>query len=120
MLRKFLLAKIHKATVTGAKLMYMGSIEIDVDLLKASGLKNGEYVEIYNITNGERFSTYIIEGKAGSGSIVLNGAAARKVQKGDQIIITGYAYLNDSEIEKHKYTVVFVDDKNKIIDIKKG
>ncbi|RLD98194.1 MAG: aspartate 1-decarboxylase, partial [Aquificota bacterium] len=86
MMRRMFLAKIHRATVTEANLDYVGSITIDAELLKASGILPWEVVEIWNITNGERFNTYVIEGPAGSGVICLNGAAARKVAVGDKVI----------------------------------
>ena len=92
---EFLYAKIHRATVTDANLNYVGSITIDRALLEASRIKVGQKVEILDINNGERFSTYVIEGEKNSGTICLNGAAARKVQKGDKVIIVAYAILNE-------------------------
>ena len=97
MLNEFLYAKIHRATVTEANLEYVGSITIDKTLLDEVGIKENQKVEILNINNGERFSTYIIEGKADSGIICLNGAAARKVQIKDKIIIVAYALLTKEE-----------------------
>ena len=110
--------KIHRATVTQAELDYVGSITIDTDLLNASGIREYEQVQIVNINNGARFSTYTIAGEAGSGVICLNGAAARHVQVHDKIIIMCYAQLNEIEVESHKPLVVFVDEKNKISHIK--
>ena len=92
---EFLYAKIHRATVTDANLNYVGSITIDKALLEASKIKVGQKVEILDINNGERFSTYVIEGEKNSGTVCLNGAAARKVQKGDKVIIVAYAILNE-------------------------
>lgn len=112
---EFLYAKIHRATVTDANLNYVGSITVDKVLLEASKIKVGQKVEILDINNGERFSTYVIEGKANSGTICLNGAAARKVQKDDKIIIVAYAILNEQEQETHKPSIVHVDENNKII-----
>ena len=110
--------KIHRATVTQAELDYVGSITIDTDLLNASGIREYEQVQIVNINNGARFSTYTIAGEAGSGVICLNGAAARYVQVHDKIIIMCYAQLNEIEVESHKPLVVFVDTNNKISQIK--
>ena len=110
--------KIHRATVTQAELDYVGSITIDTDLLNASGIREYEQVQIVNINNGARFSTYTIAGEPGSGVICLNGAAARHVQVHDKIIIMCYAQLNEIEVESHKPLVVFVDTNNKISHIK--
>ena len=114
---EFLYSKIHRATVTDANLNYVGSITIDEDLLKAAKIREWQKVEILNINNGERFSTYVIEGKANSGVICLNGAAARKVQIKDKIIIVAYALLNEEEQKTHKPKVVHVDENNKIVSI---
>ena len=110
--------KIHRATVTQAELDYVGSITIDTDLLNASEIREYEQVQIVNINNGARFSTYTIAGEAGSCVICLNGAAARHVQVHDKIIIMCYAQLNEIEVESHKPLVVFVDTNNKISHIK--
>ena len=109
-----LYSKIHRATVTDANLNYVGSITIDEDLMKASNLKVGQKVDIVNINNGERFQTYVIKGKSGSKDMCLNGAAARKVQIGDKIIVISYASYNESELENYKPVVVLVDEKNNI------
>lgn len=116
MLIEFLFSKIHRATVTDANLNYVGSITIDETLLKAANLKEWQKVEILNINNGERFQTYIIKGKAGSGQICINGAAARKAQIGDKIIVVSYALLNENEQKGFEPTVVLVDDKNNIME----
>jgi len=108
-------SKIHRATVTDADLNYEGSITIDEDLLEAAGMFPYEKVDIYNITNGARFSTYTIVGKRGKGDICLNGAAARLVQKGDLVIIVSYAIYNEEELKNYKPVVVHVDAKNRII-----
>ena len=107
-------SKLHCVRVTEANLNYMGSITIDEDLLDAANMIAGEKVQIVDNNNGERFETYIIKGERGSGCICLNGAAARKVQPGDKVIIISYAYLNEDEISKHTPTVVMVDENNKI------
>ncbi|MDD5052330.1 MAG: aspartate 1-decarboxylase [Sulfuricurvum sp.] len=117
MLIEMLYSKIHRATVTDANLNYVGSITIDEDLLEASKMRVGQKVEILNINNGERFSTYIILGERGQRDICLNGAAARKVHKGDKIIIVAYATYNDAELENYKPTVVLLDDENTITEI---
>ena len=117
MLQEFLFAKIHRATVTDANLNYVGSITIDETLMKASKIKEWQKVEILDVNNGERFQTYVIKGEPDSGCICLNGAAARKVQPGDKVIIVSYASLTPEEIKTHKPTVVMVDDENKITEI---
>ncbi len=117
MLSEFLYGKIHRATVTEANLEYVGSITIDKALLTASGIKKNQKVEILNINNGERFSTYVIEGKENSGIICLNGAAARKAQVKDKIIIVAYALLNDEEQKNFSPKIAHVDDNNKLIDL---
>lgn len=114
MLQEFLYAKIHRATVTDANLNYVGSITIDKALLKASGIKENQRVDILNINNGERFNTYVIEGKENSGCICLNGAAARKAEKGDLIIIVAYALLDEQEQKTFVPQIVHVDENNKI------
>ena len=109
-----LYCKIHRATVTDANLNYVGSITIDEDLMNAANLMVGQKVDIVNINNGERFQTYVIKGKAGSKDMCLNGAAARKVEIGDKIIVIAYASYSPVELENYKPTVVLVDDKNNI------
>ncbi|MGM0532987.1 MAG: aspartate 1-decarboxylase [Campylobacterota bacterium] len=112
-----LYSKIHRATVTDANLNYVGSITVDKDLLEAAKLRIGQKVEIVNINNGERFSTYTICGPRGGKDICLNGAAARKVQPGDKIIIIAYASYSESELEKYKPTIVLIGDDNEIDEI---
>ncbi len=113
MLVTMLRCKLHRATVTECDLHYEGSLSIDADLIKASGLLINERVEIYNIDNGERFATYVIEGKGGSGEIGLNGAAARKACVGDKIIICSYSYMTEVEAKTHKPSVIIIDEANK-------
>lgn len=117
MLQEFLFSKIHRATVTDANLNYVGSITIDETLLKAANMREWQKVDILDVDNGERFQTYIIKGEPDSGCICLNGAAARKVQPGDKVIIITYASLTPEEIKTHKPTVVIVDEKNKIKEV---
>ena len=118
MLLEFLQSKIHRATVTDANLNYVGSITIDEALLKAANMREWQKVEILDVNNGERFQTYIIKGKAGSGEICLNGAAARKVQKDDKVIIVTYGQFEEKELQNHKPTIVIVDENNKILETK--
>ena len=107
-------AKIHRATVTGADLQYEGSITVDPVLLKKSGILEYEQVDVLNITNGARFTTYTIaSAKPGGGEIIVNGAAARLVQRGDMVIICAYAHLTPEEAAAHKPVVVLVDGNNK-------
>jgi aspartate 1-decarboxylase len=113
---EMLYSKIHRATVTDANLEYVGSITIDEDLMDAAKLKVGQKVDIVNINNGERFSTYVIKGERGKKDICLNGAAARKVHKGDKIIIIAYANMDLEESNTFKPAIVIVDDENNIID----
>lgn len=111
-------SKIHRATVTDANLNYVGSITIDEDLMDAADLLPYEKVQIVNNNNGNRFETYIITGKRGSGTICLNGAAARLVQPGDIIIIIAYAQVDEKELPTFKPRIVLVDENNKITAIK--
>ena len=107
--------KIHRATITQANLNYVGSITIDEDLLDAAGILEGEKVQIVNNNNGERLETYTIKGKRGSGEICLNGAAARRAEVGDVVIVICYALMTPEEAKEFKPKVVFVDEKNKIV-----
>lgn len=109
MLIEMMKAKIHRVTVTEANLNYIGSITIDSALLKAAGILNGQRVYIVNNNNGERFDTYVIAGEEGSGVICLNGAAARKAQPGDVIIIIAYALVTEEEAMKMEPKVIFPD-----------
>ncbi|MFC1659124.1 aspartate 1-decarboxylase [Pseudomonadota bacterium] len=106
--------KIHRATVTEADLNYVGSITIDKDLLEASGLLPNERVDVLNITNGERLSTYVLEAARGSKQIKMNGAAARKISVGDLVIIIAYAHMSEDEAKTFKPKVVIVDEDNSI------
>ena len=115
MQRTMLKSKIHRATVTDANLHYQGSIAIDPILLEAADILPHERVEIYNITNGERFATYAIPGRPGAGEIVINGAAAHKAKTGDLVILATYANYSDAEARAHKPSLVYVDDKNRIL-----
>lgn len=112
-----LYSKIHRATVTDANLNYQGSITIDETLAKSANLLNGIKVDIVNLNNGERFSTYVIYGKKDSGVICLNGAAARKAHVGDKIIIIAYASYSLEELKSYLPSIVFVDQNNQIQSI---
>jgi aspartate 1-decarboxylase len=114
MMIEVLKSKIHCATVTEANLHYMGSITIDQDLMDAANMIAGEKVQIVDNNNGERLETYIIAGERGTGCICLNGAAARKVQVGDEVIIISYALMDFEEAKRYKPTIVFPKDGNKL------
>ena len=116
----FCLGKIHRATVTGADLHYVGSVTIDENLVNAAGLFAGQLVKINNVRNGISWETYIVKGKAGEGEICLNGPPAHHFQKGDIVIILGYGLIDQKEAKDSSPTVVFVDGKNMITEIKKG
>ena len=116
MLRVMMKSKIHRATVTQADLHYEGSLTISAELMQAADILPYEMVHIYNVSNGERFETYALEGEADSGIICLNGAAARKGAPGDLIIITTYATYDAAELTKHHPKVVMVDRHNRLKD----
>jgi aspartate 1-decarboxylase len=107
-------SKIHRATITEANLNYVGSITIDEDLMEAANLLEGEKVQIVNNNNGERIETYVIKGKRGSGMVCLNGAAARKAEVGDIVIIISYALMTPEEAKNYKAVTVFPNSENKI------
>ena len=117
MQRFMLYAKIHRATVTQADLNYVGSVTVDRLLLEAAGLLPGERVDIVDVTNGNRLTTYVIEGEAGSGTICINGAAAHLIQPGDIVILIAYAGMDDAEARSFVPRVVFVDHDNQIVDV---
>jgi L-aspartate-alpha-decarboxylase len=117
MFRTMMKSKIHRATVTEANLQYVGSITIDTALLEVSDILPNEKVQIVNNNNGARFETYVIPGERNSGVICLNGAAARQVQVGDQVIIISYAVFTNEEAQQYKPQVVFVDAKNQPTNI---
>jgi len=117
MQRKMLLGKIHRATVTEANLHYQGSITIDAALMEGSGILEYESVEIWNITNGERFSTYALTGPRGSGTICINGAAAHKATTGDMIIIGHFGWMEEGKAWRHEPRIVLVDDQNRPLEV---
>ena len=113
MLKTFLQAKLQRVRVTEAILDYEGSCGIDDALLEASGIQEFQYVEIYNVNNAERFATYVIRAPRGSGTISLNGAAARKAMVGDLLIICAYSQYSDTELASYQPVVVLVDEQNR-------
>jgi aspartate 1-decarboxylase len=106
-------SKIHRATVTGADLSYVGSITLDPDLMALADMVEFEKVHVLDIDNGARFETYTMRGEPGSGDVVLNGAAARLVQPGDKVIVITYGDYEDAEVERHEPRIVHVDDRNR-------
>jgi len=116
MLRSFMHSKIHRATITDSNLNYVGSITISPELLDAADIGVHELVQVVNINNGARFETYTILGEPGANEIVVNGAAARLVQRGDKIIIITYAQLAENELKTHQPRVVHVDEENRILE----
>jgi len=115
MLRMMCKGKIHAATVTEANLNYTGSITIDKRLMKAADILAYERVQIVNLNNGARVETYVIEGKTGSGTICMNGAAARWAHRGDKVIIISYCLIGNDIVKAHKPKIVFVNEKNRIV-----
>lgn len=115
MVRRMLLGKIHRATVTGADLSYEGSISIDADLLAAAGILDYQEVQVWNVTRGTRFATYAIEGEAGSGTVCVNGAAAHLTDPGDIIIIAAFVDMSDAEARRHRPRTIRVDAQNRIV-----
>ncbi|NLV85602.1 MAG: aspartate 1-decarboxylase [Clostridiales bacterium] len=118
MLLNIFKSKLHRATITQADINYVGSVTIDSELLEKSGILAGEKVQIVNINNGERFETYTIDGEAGSGTICINGAAARLVQVGDRVIIIAYALMDENEAKTFEPKILVLDERNKIIQTK--
>jgi aspartate 1-decarboxylase len=120
MYRTLLSAKIHRARVTGADVAYVGSITIDTALMKVAGILPYERVQVVDVDNGARLETYVLPGQADSGTIQLNGAAARLVHIGDRVIIMSYAQLDDQEARGWEPTVVLVDDQNRAVEVRRG
>lgn len=115
MLIEVLKSKIHRATITDANLNYIGSITIDEDLMDAANMIAGEKVQVVNNNNGERLETYIIKGERGTGTVCLNGAAARKAQTGDIVIIVSYAQMDFEEAKTFQPNIIFPDSGNKLV-----
>ena len=120
MQRTMLKSKLHRVTATHADLHYEGSCAIDEDLLEAANIKEYEQIDIWNVTNGERFTTYAIRGERGSGIISVNGAAAHKAEPGDLVIICAYGMCDEAEAAKHKPTLVYVDRDNRLTHTNHG
>ena len=117
MFRYMLHSKIHRATVTQADLHYVGSLTIDMDLMEAADLLPGQQVDVVDVDNGNRLTTYAIEGERGSGILCINGAAARLISPGDTVIIIAYASMTDEDARSHDPHVVFVDKDNRIVEV---
>ncbi len=117
MLLTMLHSKIHRATVTQAELHYVGSLTIDRDLMDAAGLRPGQQVDVVDVDNGHRLTTYAIEGERGSGILCINGAAARLISPGDLVIVIAYAAMTPEEADAFEPQVVFVDTHNRIVDV---
>ena len=117
MLRHFLLGKIHRATVTRADLDYVGSITIDAALIEAAGFIENGRIDIYDVTNGARLSTYVIPGKRGSGEIGINGAAAHLVKRDDLVILANYGWMTEQDAAQRRPRIVHVDAANRIVGL---
>jgi aspartate 1-decarboxylase len=115
--RPMMIAKIHRATVTQADLHYVGSLTVDADLLDAADLLPGQQVDVVDVTNGARLTTYVIPGERASGEMCINGAAAHHITPGDLVIVIAYGVLSDDEARTFVPNVVFVDDRNRIVEI---
>jgi len=118
MKREMLRAKVHRIAVTERNVEYEGSLTLDTELMKACDMLPYERIDVYDIDNGNRFSTYLIEGRPGSGDCCVNGAAAHLVEKGDKLILCSYAALDESEIRGHRPTVVLVGERNAVREVK--
>ena len=118
MLRTFLRAKIHRATVTAADLDYVGSVTIDPDLMEAAGIDHLEQLDILDVTNGARLTTYALRGEPGSGEVRINGAAAHLVHPGDTVILAAYAQIDRTELATHRARIVLVDKDNRIVEVR--
>lgn len=114
MLLNLLKGKLHMAAVTQAELWYDGSCAIDDDLVKLAGLREFEQIDVLNVTNGERFTTYVILAEAGSGTISMNGAAARRVQVGDRVILAAYGQFTEEDADTFKPSLVYLDENNRV------
>ncbi|MFH5821959.1 aspartate 1-decarboxylase [Georgenia sp. AZ-5] len=117
LVRPMMIGKIHRATITEADLHYVGSITVDADLLDAADLLPGQQVDVVDVTNGARLTTYVIPGERGSGTLCINGAAAHLVHAGDLVIIIAYGQLSDADARTYTPRVVFVDEHNRIVDV---
>ena len=116
--RTLLRAKIHRITVTECDLEYEGSLTLDPILMKAADMLPFERIEVYDVTNGNRFATYLIEGEPGSGDCCVNGAAAHKVERGDRLILASFVTLDDDQAQQHQPQIVLVTEENRIREVK--
>ena len=116
LLRPMMVGKIHRATITGADLHYVGSLTVDADLLDAADLPPGHQVDVVDITNGARLTTYVIPGERGSGVLTINGAAAHHIRTGDLVIVIAYGQMSDQDARSYEPAVVFVDEHNQIVE----
>jgi len=117
MQRQMLKSKVHRATITGCDVDYVGSITLDPDLMRQGDMLPNEQVHVWDIENGSRFVTYVIEGEPGSGTVQINGAAARLVREGDKVIIASFASYDEADLERYSPIVVHVDDANKVVSV---
>jgi aspartate 1-decarboxylase len=120
MMRELMKSKIHRATVTDAHLDYVGSLTLDSDLMERVDLLPGEKVHVVNVNTGARFETYAIAGPAGSGTVCVNGAAARLVHTGDLVIVIAYGFYDEKEAKSHRPKVAFVDSRNRVVPEEKA
>ncbi|SNZ16052.1 aspartate 1-decarboxylase [Hydrogenobacter hydrogenophilus] len=120
MQRFMLKSKIHRARITGKELHYEGSLSLDASIMASANLLPFEKIEVYNVNNGQRFSTYVIPAPAGSGEVQLNGAASRLGEVGDIIIIASYALFDEKELVNFKPLLVYVNEENRILEVKRG
>jgi len=118
LLRTFLRAKIHRATVTAADLEYVGSVTLDADLMDAADIDHLERIEIYDVANGNRLTTYALRGRRGSGEVQINGAAAHLVRPGDRVILAVYAQIDRTELASYRARVILVDDANRVVEVR--
>lgn len=118
MLRAFLRAKVHRATVTHVDIGYEGSLSLDEDLLDAAGMRPFERIEVWNVTNGKRFTTYLLRGERGSRQVGVYGAAGHKASVGDVIIIAAYGYMDESEMESFAPRIVLMGEGNRILEVR--
>ena len=120
MLIPFLVAKIHQARITDTNIHYSGSLTLDADLMRQANLREYQKIEIYNITNGNRFSTYVIQGGEGTKGVVVNGAAAHLVSKGDTVIIAAYAMIDEKELNTLQAVILLMNEDNEVIKTLNG
>jgi aspartate 1-decarboxylase len=116
MMLEMLQGKLHRGVITDCRIDYMGSLTVDVELLERIGLREWQKIQLLNISNGSRLETYLIAGERGKREIIVNGAAARLNQKGDRIIVAGFAFLDQNEVARHRPKVLVLDERNNIVE----